>query len=104
MRLVCTIAALLFLCSTAAGAQTLLNGRFATPYVQYNSNTWVAQSWNYFKASQNPEFKQSTFEQMPGVPGGQVSCQQIWSDWTTYDSPLPIQQLGHSHNLVASAL
>lgn len=86
MRFVCTIAALLLVFSVPIGAQTLLNGHFATPYVQYDSNTRVAQSWSHFKASQNPEFKQSTFEEMPGGPGGQVSCQQIWSDWTTYDA------------------
>ena len=75
---------LLLLISAAAAAQTLQNTHFATPYTNYDGNTSVAQSWSYFEEHMNPKFQQSTFEQMPGGPGGQVSCQQIWADWSAY--------------------
>lgn len=66
--------------------QTLLNPHFATPYNCSDANTCVANSWTPYRILQNPQFKQSDFEQMPGGPGGQVSCQQIWADWSAYEA------------------
>lgn len=86
MRVVLRCFVVVLLLSGAVSAQTLLNGHFASPYNYIDSNTTVADKWNPFRVSQNPQFKRSDFEQMPGGPGGEVSCQQIWSDWTTYDA------------------
>lgn len=69
-----------------APAQTLVNGHFAAPYIFYDSNTSVADGWTHYRVSQNPQFKQSDFEQMPGGPGGQVSCQQIWANWSSFEA------------------
>ena len=82
------LAALLVLTAGAGGAraQTLANGHFASPYIVYDSNTSVANGWSHYRVSQSPQFKQSDFEQMPGGPGGQVSCQQIWADWSAFDA------------------
>lgn len=72
--------------STALSAQTLQNGHFTAPFVVVDSNTAVAANWTAYELSANPQFKQSDFEQMPGGPGGQVSCQQIWADWSTFEA------------------
>lgn len=72
--------------SVGANAQALVNGQFVTPYAYIDYNTAVANGWNHFRAYQSPQFKQSDSEQMPGGPGGQVSCQQIWADWSAFDA------------------
>ncbi len=65
----------------------LVNGQFAAPYNYIDANTSVANGWTHYRLlSSNPQFQQSSFEQMPGGPGGQVSCQQIWSNWSFFEA------------------
>lgn len=86
-KLACLIVVLFcMMLSGALCAQTMQNGHFVTPYVYIDSNTTVANSWTPYRLSASPNFMQSQFEQMPGGPGGQVSCQQIWADWSAYEA------------------
>jgi len=87
MRHIGLAAAILFAAiSMPVGGQTLLNGHFSGAYVYVDGNTSVAPSWTHYRVLQSPQFKKSDFEQMPGGPGGEISCQQIWTDWSTFDA------------------
>lgn len=87
------VCALLPVCGSA---QTLQNPHFVMPYTYIDSNTSVANSWTHYRLSGSTscQIMQSLNEQMPGGPGGQVSCQQIWSDGNSFEAGFYQRVLG----------